>query len=250
MASTDITPPDNVDDAVVLLPAHQNPYGAQCKIDRELQSIMFHYEVRPQDVSIVEDEGYIDRRSLRYVHPGGAEDQKESFKECILDRMVGPGLGLARRRIMAAFCRMHRPDSLAAVAEEPAQPAKRPRVDSAAPSSSNSSAEKSDAKTDEKANKKSDKSGEKSDGKSKKAGAECAALLSDVSSDSEDDGRADDVIDIPPGSSASRDLPSLFNAMASEVLPLLLSSLFLLLVFGDILLAICNALLRSVPEGS
>ena len=226
MSNTDITPPANIDDAVVLLPAHQNPFGAQCKIDRELQSIMYHYEVRPQDVAIVEDEGYIDRRSLRYVHPGGAEDQKETFKECILDRMVGPGLGLARRRIIAAFCRMHRPDSLAAVAAEPAPPAKRPRTDTAASSSSKSVAEKPGGKTDEKSGEKSGESGVKSDGKTKKAVAECSALLSDVSSDSEDDGKGDDVIDIPPGSSASRDLPSLFNAMASEVLPSLLSSLF------------------------
>ena len=220
-AAADIAPPANVDDVVVLLPAHQNPFGAQCQIDRELQSILFNYEVRPQDVAILEDEGYVDRRSLRYVHPGGADDQRESFKECILDRMVGPALGLARRRISAAFCRMHRPDSLAAVVEDPAPPAKRTKADSAAPSSSKAAAEKSGEKndgiSDAKTGKKPvEKAGEKTDENSRKTGVD-AALLSDVSSDSEDDGKAELDLDIPPRSSSSRDLPSLFNAMANEV---------------------------------
>ena len=48
----DIIKPENVNAAVMPLPAHQTPYGEACSLTKQFQSILFHYDLRQNEVDI------------------------------------------------------------------------------------------------------------------------------------------------------------------------------------------------------
>ena len=52
----DIIKPENVNAAVLPLPAHQTPYGEECCLTKQFQSILFHYDLRQTEVDILEEE--------------------------------------------------------------------------------------------------------------------------------------------------------------------------------------------------
>ena len=123
MAAT-ITAPKNKDSAVVMLPVGQDPYGADCEADRDVQSIFFHYGLRKEDVSVLAREGFTTLERCQWADPDGDDDARETFKECVADH-VQPKLFV--RPIKAAFRRILSDDPFAAVVAPP--PSKRAKID-------------------------------------------------------------------------------------------------------------------------
>ena len=75
----DIESPDDVNVAVKLLPLTQLPYTVQCPLSRELQSILFHYDVSYAAVSVLVDNDFTKKKMFRRADPEGDDDQRALF---------------------------------------------------------------------------------------------------------------------------------------------------------------------------
>ena len=228
--STHIKTPKNADVAVVMLPDGQNPYGDGCKIDREIQSILFHYGLRDVDVAVLDKEGFTSADKCQWVNPDGDDDCHLTFEECIA-KFVKPKLFV--RPIKAAIRRILAADPFAAVVTPPA---KRPRTDddndAATASSASSKAKDGGSKASKSLSKSSSKTSSKS---SSKATSSKSSKIDDVSgtdssaSDAENDDAGAgssagvNLIDysnlpcIPGTSTKAKDLNQLFSAVGTEV---------------------------------
>ena len=76
---TDISSPNNPDEAVVALPDHQFPYGSDCELTRRFQSVLFHYDIRPEIVGLLQSEHFLSVKQVRFANPDGASDEQELF---------------------------------------------------------------------------------------------------------------------------------------------------------------------------
>ena len=76
----DIIKPENVNAAVMPLPAHQTPYGEACSLTKQFQSILFHYDLRQNEVDILEEEEIFSVSDARYADPDGDEPQRDCFE--------------------------------------------------------------------------------------------------------------------------------------------------------------------------
>ncbi len=48
----DISSPEDVNAAVRRLPAHQHPFGAECPLSVDIQSVLFHYDLDEDNVGV------------------------------------------------------------------------------------------------------------------------------------------------------------------------------------------------------
>ena len=223
--SAHIKTPKNADVAVVMLPAGQDPYGADCKIDREIQSIFFHYGLRKADVAVLDKEGFTAADKCQWVNPDGDDDAQQTFKECIADH-IKPKLFV--RPIKAAIRRILADDPFAAIVSPPSS--KRPRTDNADVDAASASspkakgdASKSSSKSSSKSTSKASKSSSSKSSKDNASGSDSSA--SDGENDADGGGSAAgiDLIDmsnlpcIPGTSSKAKDLNQLFSVVGTEV---------------------------------
>ena len=121
---TDIVPPPAFEDAVQKLPPHQNPFGDQCALPRQVQDVMFHYNVHKDDVALLVAEGFDDAKLFREANPDGDSEQRELYMAAVEDQITGL---LRKRKMKQAFRRLLSPDIYSAVTPA-APPAKKPRT--------------------------------------------------------------------------------------------------------------------------
>ena len=76
----DIIKPENVNAAVMPLPTHQTPYGEECCLTKQFQSILFHYDLRQSEVDILEEEEIFSVSDARYADPDGDVSQRDCFE--------------------------------------------------------------------------------------------------------------------------------------------------------------------------
>ena len=125
----DIVAPEDCDAAVAMLPLTQFPFGAACVLTRELQSVLFHYDVKPEVVAILAEEDITSKKQVRFANPDGLADAKLLFDQ--VSKRVKP---LQRLLLKRAFRRMLSPDPFAAVSSTPASSSSAaPAVAAAAP---------------------------------------------------------------------------------------------------------------------
>lgn len=131
-----ISLPKDVADSILKLPDGQHPFGDKCLLSRDLQAVLFHFGVRPQDAEILAEEGISTFAYVKFADPDGRPDQVDLFKAAVSDRVQGP---LHRLVLKEAFRRIVRPDPFAAVvvvAASAPPPAKRAKTVAAKSSSS------------------------------------------------------------------------------------------------------------------
>ena len=131
-------PPEDVNEAVLMIPADLFPYGRDCHISTPMQSILHHYEVTPASAEIIEAEEFFKIRDVRMADPDGDDAAKAFFQASICNRVASR---MQQMKIRLAFRRALRPDPFAPVVAAPAssavlpRPAKRPRTAPASASS-------------------------------------------------------------------------------------------------------------------
>ena len=110
----DIVSPDQPDDAVVALPAHQHPYGDPCPLNRRFQSVLFHYDVTRASADVLVSRNIHSIKQIRFINPdaGARSDQRKLFKEIVEDGIADP---LQRYLVTGALRRMLLPDPFAAI---------------------------------------------------------------------------------------------------------------------------------------
>ena len=230
-----ISPPKNAASAVVRLPAGQDPYGKDCVVERDLQSIFFHYGVRAADVDVAVKEGFTTIQGCQWVNPDGDEDAKATFAKYIAEP-IKPKLFVLP--IKNAIRRALLDDPFAAVSLPP--PAKRRAEDDAANSKAKS------LKTSSKSSSKSTKNADAPDSSSK--GADASSSSSDNDDDADDAAAGSSsgaaglsgvgLMDLPcitGSSSKSKDTNALFAAVGDEVSPTLEMTCD---IFGGLLLLV------------
>lgn len=242
--AANITAPKDKDAAVVLLPDTQLPYGANCEVDRDVQSVFFHYGLRKEDVDVLVKEGFTSIERCQWADPDGDDDARETFQECVADH-IRPKLFI--RPVKAALRRINSDDPFAAVVAAP--PSKRAKIDDIVAAvvdsaSSKSVKSKTGASSSSKVSpKSSSSSSSKSSAKaSSKSGKNNDVSASESSASDTEAGDADngssagiDLLDltnlpcIPGTSSKAKDLNQLFSAVGTEV------SLSITLQYVDIL---------------
>ena len=224
-AMSDIVSPDDVKMAVVPLPDTQFPYGAGCVLDRQVQSVFFHYDIDLTLADFVASVGFVKIKNVRMANPDGSDEERQLFKESIADHCTNP---LARALIKGAFRRLLAPVPFAAIvdpAPPPAKKAKSASGSSSTPSSIPSSASSSGPPPGTSSSVASSSGGDPpvaSTSASAKASGRSRAL-SGSSSDSYDDDVAG--VDEDPAaanddlrSSRASDIPTLFDNLSSEVM--------------------------------
>ena len=195
-----ITCPEDTNQAVVLLPDGQNPFGDACPVNRVVQSVFYHYEVGEDAVSYLSTVGFNEIRHFKRANPDGTPRQKGVFKQIIETNIENP---LVRDQIEDAFRRILRSDPLAAIAPPPSRKSKRPALFGDAATGSSSTAKESRSKR-----------------KKKDPAADDSDSSSDDSSDDDDDDDDDD--DSKSRKEAKRAMRSgnveaLFDHIGSEV---------------------------------
>lgn len=118
MTSKDIPLPDDHADAVVMLPPHQLPYGANAKFDRRVQSVFHHYNAAKAEVLKFVDFVGLSLMEVRLADPDRSEG-REIFNDAIKDiqsKMEIVKIRLSVRRLcrehpLAAMSKKHSSDS-------------------------------------------------------------------------------------------------------------------------------------------
>ena len=107
---------DDVNVAVVPLPPGQDPYGADCPLERTVQNLFFHYDVDARMAKFIADLGFCRIKSIRMANPDGSEEQRQLFADSI-----GANCGnvLACAIVREAFRRLLRSDPMAAIVASP-----------------------------------------------------------------------------------------------------------------------------------
>ena len=109
----DIVAPVNCDDAVVLLPDLQTPYG-NCVLPRDIQSILFRHGISPVEVDTIIEEGIDDASMFREANPDGNDEQQRAFRLSVEDKIVKP---VRLNRMRRVFRRILSANPMAAVAD-------------------------------------------------------------------------------------------------------------------------------------
>ena len=117
----DIESPENVNDAVKMLPASQHPYTSDCAISRDIQSILFHYDVSYQATQVLIYNDFTRRKVIKRADPEGDDEQRGLFRT--LAEQVNP---LQRVLLRDAFVRILSDHPMAAVVAPP--PKKRSKL--------------------------------------------------------------------------------------------------------------------------
>ena len=232
----------------VVVPVDQLPYGIDCSINRNIVAVLFHYDIPFADVELLVREGFLQKKSFKEADPGGSTEQRELFKEGVLDVMEGAGLPLRRRRMTRAFRRVVSKEPFAAIVAAPHQashqashlashqakklktgtsslvaPPSSASTSSASSSSASSSSAVVQGASSSGAVVSGVKAGVSSSSVAKKSvsssGAKKAAKPADSSDsdDSDDDGDDDEVTVLSSGSGHRDSLNSLFNDVSNEV---------------------------------
>ena len=76
---TDISSPKSFADEILPLPAHQLPFGANCALDRRVQSAAFHYGLSQVNVDMLVDLLLTKPISFSTCDPDGNADQVDTF---------------------------------------------------------------------------------------------------------------------------------------------------------------------------
>ena len=175
---SDIQSPDDPNAAVSLLPAHQFPFGEDCALTRRFQSVLYHYDIRQDEVDILEQENIFSLKQVRYANPDGNKDQRDLFEDAVVKRVPS-----ALRRLMMkdAFRRMLREDPLMAVG--PPKPSS--SRDTVVPPGASASASSSVVGGDGAASSSNKSSSSSSASKGKSQASKEKRKLRDLSSDSD-----------------------------------------------------------------
>ena len=80
LAMAPTAPPKTYNDAVVMLAADQFPFGKDCKLDRNVQSIAFHYGLSLDSVKGLQKVELFDLLSFSCCRPDGNEDQRATYR--------------------------------------------------------------------------------------------------------------------------------------------------------------------------
>lgn len=115
-----------------MLPDTQHPFGSGCDLSRELQAVLFHYGVRPQDAAILSEEAITTIQFVGFADPDGAPDERDLFKLAVADRVQGPLHKLVLKKV---FRRILGPNPFAAVVAAAAPPPPPPTVAATPPPS-------------------------------------------------------------------------------------------------------------------
>ena len=141
--------PDDHHLAVKELPSGQDPFGAECKLDKRCQNVFFHYEVAKASVKKLMDQLGLSLMAMRLADPDTSEGKK------ILDATIKDIPNVAETfKIRLAMRRLCREDPMEAlVKKRPSQDlnAKDPKslkVGEASASSSSSKSKSSSSATD------------------------------------------------------------------------------------------------------
>ena len=220
-----IQSPDDVNVAVVPLPAGQDPYGADCQLDRTIQSVFFHYDVDARMAKFAADLGFCRIKNIRLADPDGSEEQRQLFSDSI-----GANCGnvLACAIVRAAFRRLLRPDPMAAIVASSSvstPAAKRPRPSASASASSGSASAGSSSAASSAPSSSSSAPVAPAGGDPPAVAAKTASKDPDASDLSEVSSSDEDVIDDADKEasrddarvSRSSDIPTLFDTLGSEV---------------------------------
>ena len=84
-----VVPPPNYDDAVALLPAGQDPYGAKCALSTIIQSVFFHYHLRQSEADLFAKEGFTTLQMLQEAHPDGSAGQRKLYTGALEGKIDG-----------------------------------------------------------------------------------------------------------------------------------------------------------------
>ena len=90
MAAADISLPENPDAAITLLPAGQFLYGDDCPLSCFFQSVLFHYDIRQNEVEILEEEEIYAMKQVRLANPDGDQEQRDAFEDAVCKRIARP----------------------------------------------------------------------------------------------------------------------------------------------------------------
>ena len=112
MSAPIILPPDTIEQEVKVLPANHNPFGVNCDIDRNIQSILFHYGIDPEVVNVIEKTGYVAKKFFKRADPDGSDRERALFKKSIADKIENP---LMEDLVEDAVRRILSPNPLAAI---------------------------------------------------------------------------------------------------------------------------------------
>ena len=107
--------PTDPNSAVSMLPADHFPFGVDCKLSRLLQSVLFHYDVQPEVVDILQEQEIFSLEEVRLANPDGNQESQNLFQE-IANQVSSPVRCL---RLKKAFRRMLCPDPLPAIDDLP-----------------------------------------------------------------------------------------------------------------------------------
>ena len=220
------------DAAVKPPPEDKHPYGVDCPINRKIQAILAHYEICTEDVAVLVREDLHLKKHFKLANPDGNDEQKMAYFDA-----VGTITKAVRRRQMLSAVRRILSEKPFAAIKAPVQPAKKVKinanVDVIEPSSDAASADADAAAYDptEPTKKKGKSAAAPGKGKGAKSSSNLADLsdvsdISDFSDFSDSEGENDDDVDEKDDDdnesgrkcSSRRDINSLFNDVASEVI--------------------------------
>ena len=98
----DIESPEDVDLTVQRLPDHQRPYGADCPLDVDIQSVFFHYDLEEEMVELFLEHKFTRLKHFRMANPDGDEKQRQVYNQvtCEIENL------LTKQNVHDAFVRL------------------------------------------------------------------------------------------------------------------------------------------------
>ena len=73
---SEIQSPEDVNEAIRMLPPEQHPYHASCPVSRDIQSIFFHYDLSYGAFGILSENGFTRRKMIVRADPDGDDEQR------------------------------------------------------------------------------------------------------------------------------------------------------------------------------
>ena len=107
-----VVSPDDADVAVTKFAPTFRPYGNETGVPVEVQAVLWHYDVRVEEVALLDDEGFSRLKDFRAANPLGDERQQFLFYSSLGEKIHK---ALFKERLVQAFVRLSMDDPFAAV---------------------------------------------------------------------------------------------------------------------------------------
>ena len=100
-----IGPPSSFAATITLLPAHQFPFGADCELNRRVQSAAFHYGLTKANADSLVELHLATPLNFLSCNPAGDEDQVNTYK-LVLPYFPNPVQGNLVAQLIRRLCRV------------------------------------------------------------------------------------------------------------------------------------------------